>query len=375
MTVTANGVSYMGIEYKSVETQAHAADIHDLGNGIIEAIVSITNLKDNVGDIILPGAYEKSLKVRTPKGVWHHSWTDPIAKTHEIKELSPGDALLPDTLSDGQPWPRDAGALYVKMEFNLNTERGKTAYEDVKFFGDDQEWSIGYKVPEGKSYRKGNTRYIKELDLYEYSPVLFGAMPNARTATVKDAQLAYKALMTDPVQEEQMDKMTEVKAAMGAFADQFYALVGKFAELTAEEGKSEREQVLDIAESMGLQAEDFEDFHESVDQDDLEGAQEKAASILDSLETKGGLDAAMVLEHMATELKGLEVGQDDESDPNNDEDYDFEGDEESVDEDGDTLSDRLGIDDAAPGEKDDSAGAEYKSIPLSEIQKFLEPSN
>ena len=47
--------------------------------------MSITGVKDNVGDVIMPGAYEKSLKVRKPKGVWHHSWTDPIAKTLDIK--------------------------------------------------------------------------------------------------------------------------------------------------------------------------------------------------------------------------------------------------------------------------------------------------
>ena len=64
------------------------------------------------------------------------------------------------------------------------------------FFGDEQEWSIGYNVPVGgaKIDSKSGVREISTLELYEYSPVLFGAMPLARTTSVKDAQLAMKQL-------------------------------------------------------------------------------------------------------------------------------------------------------------------------------------
>ena len=364
-----------GIEYKSVDTQARASEVTDLGDGMIEAIVSVTNVKDNVNDIILPGAFTKSLQKRTPKGVWHHSWTDPIAKTHEIKELMPGDPLLPASLPDGRPWPKGAGALYVKMEFNLNTERGKTAYEDVKFFGDSQEWSIGYKVPEKKAVRRRGVREIQELELYEYSPVLFGAMPSARTATVKDAQLAYKSLIQE---ESVMSDVTELKSALGAFAEQFHDLVSRFADFVGEEGEvkseTEREDVVDIATDLGLSAEDFDEFYDAVDAEDLDYAQEKAAEIVEELEGKSGIRTVTVLEAVGMELKALEtkpprpkgnrgwVDEDDEDDFDED---DFDEDEDLDDEDDEED------DEPRHGRKDDFDDVEMKSLSIDEIHRYL----
>lgn len=147
-------------------------------DGIVEAIVSVTNIVDNVNDIILPGAYKNTLKKRNPKVVWSHDTNIPVGKTLKVEELLPGDQRLPADLL-----AKDAGALLVKMQFNLNTSRGRDAYEDVQFFGPEQEWSIGYAVPEGKSVvdSKTGVRRISQLELYEYSPVIFGAAPNTRT--------------------------------------------------------------------------------------------------------------------------------------------------------------------------------------------------
>ena len=46
--------------------------LEDEGEGIVSAFVSVTGLKDNVKAIIEPGAYEKTLATRMPKGVWSH---------------------------------------------------------------------------------------------------------------------------------------------------------------------------------------------------------------------------------------------------------------------------------------------------------------
>jgi hypothetical protein len=178
----------MELQYKSVGVTGVKADD---GAGVVTALVSVTGIVDNVSDIIKPGAYTKTLQKRIPKGVWHHSWEKSISKTLEIKELMPGDPALPTTLPDGSPWPKAAGALQVKMQFNLNTQRGREAYEDVKFFGDQQEWSIGYNVPVGGATQEKGIRTIDYLDLFEYSPVLFGAMSAARTESVKSAQEAW----------------------------------------------------------------------------------------------------------------------------------------------------------------------------------------
>lgn len=185
------------MEYKNVAVGG-VSQVKDEGDGVVVAYVSVTGVEDNVADIIEPGAYKRTLTKRIPKGVWGHQWTTPTSKTLDATELRPGDPDLPKKLSDGTPWPKEAGALRIKMQFNLNTARGREAYSDVQFFGDQQEWSIGYTVPKGASYKDAlGRRHIKDLDLYEYSAVLFGAMSHARTAaptSVKDAQLANKVM-------------------------------------------------------------------------------------------------------------------------------------------------------------------------------------
>ncbi|HMM95390.1 peptidoglycan-binding protein [Phycicoccus sp.] len=199
-----SGMVHSGREHKGLPVVTGVKVLSE-DEGIVEAIVSVTGIPDEVKDVILPGAYAKTLAKRTPKGVFSHDWDKPVARTLDIKELLPGDADLPKTTSRGEPWPAEAGALAVKTQFNLATQQGREAYENVVFFGDEQEWSIGYNVPRGGAridQRKG-LRYINNLDLYEYSPVLFGAMPMAGTRGQKDLG----------------DGTIEVKALAGSYED------------------------------------------------------------------------------------------------------------------------------------------------------------
>jgi len=209
------GVQMM--EFKTVGVKG--LNVVSEAEGIVEAIVSVTGIVDNVKDRIMPGAYEKTLVARTPKGVWSHDWDKPISKTIGVKELMPLDPELPKTMPNGEPWPVEAGAVKVITQFNLETQRGRDAFADVKFFGVDQEWSIGYNVPTGgaKVDTKQGVRDIYNLDFYEYSPVLFGAMPLARSTSVKEAQLMFKSLMamsqTDLA--AAIEGLTEEKGMMG----------------------------------------------------------------------------------------------------------------------------------------------------------------
>lgn len=158
--------------------------------GLVEALVSITGLVDNVGDLIVPGSYKRTLTERKPKGIFSHDTKVWTARTEAIEELLPGDPRLPRTTKDGKPWPREAGALWVKCRFNLASDDGRNAYETVRFFSetDECEWSIGYTVPKGGAKSRGGVRYITDLDLWEYSPVLFGAASMSATLSVKANQ-------------------------------------------------------------------------------------------------------------------------------------------------------------------------------------------
>jgi hypothetical protein len=176
------------LEFK--EDKITGFHVVDEDQGIVEAFVSITGIEDKVKDVIEPGAYAKTLQVRKPRGILDHDWKQPASKALEVKELLPGDPNLPKTLADGTPWPDEAGALYVRAQYNLDTQRGRDLFSDAKFYGDEQQWSIGYNVPAGESYKKDGKRFIKSLELYEYSTVLWGAMPHARTLAVKSEEAA-----------------------------------------------------------------------------------------------------------------------------------------------------------------------------------------
>ena len=199
------------MELESKQATVEAKAVND-AEGIVQAVVSVTNIVDNVNDIIVPGAYAETLEKRVPKGVWSHDTTVPVAKTISAEELNPGDERLPEHLKE-----QDAGGVLVKMKFNLNTTRGRDAYEDIKFFGGEQEWSIGYSVPEGGSEMKGDSgiREIKRLEWYEYSPVLFGAAPGTKTVSVKEMEIEDK----DEVEEEVTEGKGPIRSHAVAFAD------------------------------------------------------------------------------------------------------------------------------------------------------------
>ena len=131
----------------SVETK-----ILDVDEGVVQMVVSATNIKDYVDDIIEPGAYAETLTTRNPKGVYQHDMTRPVAKTMHAEELMPGDPRLPAKLLSV-----NAGGLMITAQFNLNTQRGKEAFEDIKFYGDEQEYSIGFIVPAGASRMDSKT--------------------------------------------------------------------------------------------------------------------------------------------------------------------------------------------------------------------------
>lgn len=145
--------------------------------GVVEAIVSVTGVVDNVGDLIMPGAYAETLAQRVPKGFFNHDDKVWVARTEHVEELLPGDPRLAAMAAEAKiEWPAEAGALYVKMRFNLGTPDGAKAFSNVRFHDREQEWSIGYRVPKGGATRDAKgIRRIRKVDLFEYSLVAFGA--------------------------------------------------------------------------------------------------------------------------------------------------------------------------------------------------------
>lgn len=154
----------------------------DKAEGIVEAFAAAVGNKDSVGDVITPGAFNTSLKRRKPRVVWGHNWNEPIGKVLEITEVPPSDPRLPSKMKEA-----GVGGLFVKVQFNLNSERGREAFASVMFFGEDQEWSIGYKTITSDYDPLRSAKLLKEVELYEVSPVLHGANNLTGTISVKDA--------------------------------------------------------------------------------------------------------------------------------------------------------------------------------------------
>lgn len=153
----------------------------DKKTGIVEAFTAAIGNKDSVNDIIQPGAFLNSLKKRKPRVVWGHDWNKPIGKVLEIEEVGPNDPRLPPKMRAA-----GVGGLYTKVQFNLRSERGRQAFEDVDFFGEEQEWSIGYKTITQAYDPHNKANLLQEVELYEVSPVLHGANQLTATISVKD---------------------------------------------------------------------------------------------------------------------------------------------------------------------------------------------
>lgn len=165
--------------------------VADKSQGIVEAIVSVFSNVDLGNERVMPGAFKKSLARKLPKVVWMHQWWTTVGKTLEAEELLPGDPRLPESL-------KALGGLWVKGQFNLETQRGKEAFSDLEF-GAVDEFSIGYRIAAWSRSASDDVLNLDELDLDEWSPVLVGMNQATALLGVKDLTRAdaAKHLLTD----------------------------------------------------------------------------------------------------------------------------------------------------------------------------------
>lgn len=180
----------MDREHKSFP--AIATKILDPDLGIVEHIVAVMGNIDLGQDVIHPGAFrktidERGLKVKVLDQHDTRSVEAVIGKPLELREM--GRNELPPALV--QQYPDATGALMAKTQFLLDTNRGREAFARIKA-GAVDEYSIGYdpivtdfgsiETPEGKQ----TVRNLRELRLWEYSPVIFGMNPATQTLSAKE---------------------------------------------------------------------------------------------------------------------------------------------------------------------------------------------
>ena len=203
----------------------------DEAQGIVECFVAGIGNKDSVGDIVVTGAFAKSLIRRKPRVVWGHNWNDPIGKVLEIYEVAPNDPRLPQKMKAA-----GIGGLYAKVQFNLNSEKGKEAFANVAFFGEEQEWSIGYKTLDAIFDNSRQANVLREVELYELSPVLHGANQLTGTISVKSDEKSHGimpmgALVLEDKPEEPRDPFAQ-GLAQPLSGDKLIALTNELSERT-----------------------------------------------------------------------------------------------------------------------------------------------
>lgn len=159
---------------------ATVAPMDDAEAGVFEAIVSVFNNKDLVGDIVRPGAFTKSIEAWKASGdpipvYWSHRLDDPtfnIGEVIEAKELTGGDPTIP-------PWAnahvKANGGLYIKGrldEHGLGAQvRHLLKTRRVKQF------SFSYDVEREQHSKSEDANDLLDLWLHEIGPTPLGANP------------------------------------------------------------------------------------------------------------------------------------------------------------------------------------------------------
>ncbi len=140
--------------------------------GEFEGYGSVFGVEDSYGDVVVPGAFAKSLqnwavKGRLPAMLWQHDMSEPIGIYTEMRE--------------------DKTGLYVKGQLLIDVDPlAKRAHGHMKV-GSITGLSIGYMLKDWEYDRDKEVFLLKEIDLWEVSPVTFPANDEARISEVKSA--------------------------------------------------------------------------------------------------------------------------------------------------------------------------------------------
>jgi uncharacterized protein len=138
-------------------------------DGTFSGYGSVFGTKDSYGDVVEPGAFKDSLsawaaKGKMPKMLWQHRSDSPIGVWTAMSEDSKG--------------------LAVEGRLILDVQQAREAHSLMKA-GALDGLSIGYVTVSDGWDKDTQTNRLKAVDLWEVSPVTFGANPDALIESVK----------------------------------------------------------------------------------------------------------------------------------------------------------------------------------------------
>ena len=137
--------------------------------GVFSGYASVFGNIDAYGDMVMPGAFAKSLASKMPALLWQHDTYEPIGVWQEFKEDKKGLFATGQLLVDG-------------------VTRAKEAYSLLRA-GALNGLSIGYMLNDYEWVKTDDEKFRKltEIDLWEVSLVTFPANDEARISDVKEA--------------------------------------------------------------------------------------------------------------------------------------------------------------------------------------------
>lgn len=155
--------------------------------GSFDGYGAVFNNEDAYGDMIMPGAFTKTLAEHQARGKMPKMLLNHGSMGGGL--FGSSDPMADVPIGKWTHMAEDSHGLQVKGQLiNLDTERGKTIHGAMKE-GQLDGLSIGYKATDFARGTKENEprRTIKEIKLYEVSPVTFPANDQAMVSAVKAA--------------------------------------------------------------------------------------------------------------------------------------------------------------------------------------------
>lgn len=151
------------MNHKQLTTQLDIKSLDD--GGSFEGYASVFGVVDSDGDVIVKGAFGRTLASgKKPKMLWQHDTKEIIGKWIELSE--------------------DDNGLWVKGSLIMDTQRGREAYALLKA-GVLDAMSVGFNIVEATPGEQRRGRVIDDVDLWEISLVTWGANPQALVTNVK----------------------------------------------------------------------------------------------------------------------------------------------------------------------------------------------
>lgn len=184
------------------------------GAGTFEALVSVFGVKDSYGEVVMPGAFARTLSEWADSGnpipvYWSHRLDDPdfnIGEVLEAKETEEG--------------------LYVKAQLDLENPKAKATHNLLRSRRVTQ-FSFSFSIPPGGANESedGGSLELSDIELYELGPTPIGANPETELISAKSGRV---------LSAKNVEKITSARTALQN-AD---AALAELLNLTSDDEKS-----------------------------------------------------------------------------------------------------------------------------------------